>query len=420
MEAPRRQQPVFHLFPCLPKELRLQIWELAIPAERLIRVSLKPHGGRRRELAAAEPRYLQKNALGRPISGGRYRAVVEGTKLHSKFLRATSEARHAALAFYRVRVPVCLTGPRRTDMSATLYLNPEHDMLHIEADDPVQETLLDFFWDLRAYDPRGVGLLRLAVDLRSFCCSGLQYLRKSDILLIRQREALVQTLSQLREVWFVDVQSHATTRFRHVYAALSSSSSSQSKPLAERGRGTPADELACNAAVPVLQQDGGSPAFARRGADRREGVEAALARVYMGDVDPRELVFRWRRLLRTWGVVDHGEDAPGRGVVDYRVLLARMPEWDRRQPWRAGGLEKAAAVDEGAAGPGGVTERGEGGGEGAERRGVTGTAFGFWLFPVEALGAIDEGDRLSEMEFYPGRWLDMRNHWPELVLSKCC
>lgn len=393
MEAPSRRQ-VFHLFPSLPKELRLQIWELAIPAERLIRVSLKPHEGRRYELAAAEPRYLQKNALRKPISGERYRAVVEGTKLHSKFLRVTSEARDAALAFYRVHIPVYFTGPSRTERT-TLYLNPEHDVLHIEADDPVKETLIDFFWDLKAYDPRDVGLLKLAVDLRSFCCSDLQYLRKSDILLIRQRSALVETLSQLREVWFVDVQSHATTRFRN----------NSQKPF------TPPEKF--NVAVPV--QTGG-PTFARRGADLREGLEAELERVYMGDIDPREIVFRWRRLLRTWEV-DH---APGQ--VDYRVLLARMPEWDRRQPWRTGGLRGAMdslsltrGADDEAAGPEHVA-----GGEGGGRMGVRGTAFGFWLFPLEALGVIGEGDRLSDMEFHPGRWLDMRNYWPELVLSKCC
>ena len=46
-------------------------------------------------------------------------------------------------------------------------------------------------------------------------------------------------------------------------------------------------------------------------------------------------------------------------------------------------------------------------------------AFGFWLFPVEALGPIDE-KMLLEDEGSRSRgkaFLNMTEHWPELALS---
>lgn len=384
METPHKTK-TFEPFSSLPKELRLEIWELALPASRLIRISLKPHEGRRYNLAAAVPRYQHRNALGNPISGERYRAVVQGGHqgLHSKFLRINQEARAAALRFYRVHVPgVYLAGPSCT-ARGTLYLNPEHDVLHVAADAPVRETLIDFFWDLKAYDPRGVGLLRLAVDLESFCANDLQYLRRSDLLLIRHRSALVETLAGLREVWFVNVPSSGRT----------SSSSSDS-------------------AVPVLV--GGGPTFRRMGRDARGGLEQELAQVYLGHIDPRELVFRWRRVLRTWGV----EHAPEQ--VSYRLLVARTPGcgWrGLRPPWRAGELHDG--VERLTLGHGGAGGR-EGMGVGREGEKVSAApVFGFWLFPLEAIGAVGEGDKLSDVDFRPARVLDLRSHWPELVLSKC-
>lgn len=383
-------QRVFELFSSLPKELRLEIWETAIPAERLIRVSLKPHGGRRYELAAAEPRYLQRNALGRPVSGERYRAVAEGEGLHSRFLRVGREARAAALRFYRVHVPAYLAGPGCT-ARATLYLNPEHDVLHVDAGAPVRETLVDFLWDLKAYDPRGVGLLKLAVDLEGFCANDLQYLRRSDLLLVRQRSALVETLSQLREVWFVNVQSCGRRRGLERRPEMTSAEEEE-----EEG-------LRSSWALPVR---GGGPAFERLGRDERGGLEGELGQVAMGDIDPREMLFRWRRVLRTWEV-EHGP-----GQVDYRVLVAQAPGWRGRpwRPWRAGGLRGAMESLE--LGRDGSSH------DAAGRSDKRAAAVGFWLFPLEAIGAVGEGDKLSDMDFRPSRVLDMRDHWPELVLSK--
>lgn len=385
--------PAFHPFPSLPKELRLQIWEDAIPQERMLRIYLQPHNGRRYDLASAEPRYLKRNHLRNPISGERYRAVVRGRQLITKYLRVNSEARSVALGFYRIHMPVYLTGPTYTERSV-LYFNPEHDFLHIWADAPVKDTLIDFLWDLKAYDPKGVGLRKLGIDLEAFCANDLQYLRTSDLLLIRQRTALVQTLSNLSDVWFLNLQ------------AASSGMKPQSKLHTSR----------CHF-VNSVSTWGDAPTFRRLGIDMRSGVEDELEQVYMGEVDPREVLFRWRRLLRTWSI----EFEPGQ--VDYRLFVGnvRLLTFPNCQSSKLAETKQAMQLlslrrDR----SGSLGEKSDPGSKVSQvdtSSAIQAAAKGFWLFPVEAVGEVGEGDRLADMNFLPRRVLDMRNHRPELVLS---
>lgn len=381
---------IFHPFQSLPKELRLDIWELALPRQRMIHISLKLHEGRRYDLADAEPPYVQRNHLRKPISGERYRAVIYGNQLNSKFLYVNREARGVALGFYRVHMPVYLTGPTCSQRS-TFYFNPEHDFLHITADAPVKDTLIDFLWDLKAYDPKDIGLLKLAVDLDGFCANDLQYLKPSDLFLIRRRSAFVQTLSQLKEVWFINLQS----------AKLTTNTTK------------PARRPFLTSTRPIL---GSTPTFQRAGTDRRPGVERELEQVYMGAIDPREIVFRWRRLLRTWAV-DHES-----GQTDYRLLIGSIPGLNQQQQWNVRKLNQAVDLltlgESEAHQHDHQTGRFSGTDEKEDETGMA--AVGFWLFPLEAIGEIREGDKLADMDFYPGRVVDMRNHWPELVLSKVC
>lgn len=384
---PSEQPRVFHLFSDLPKEIRLQVWEDAVPRDRLIHLFLTAHKGRRYELADDKPRYLERNALKKPISGERYRAVAEGVSLHSKFLRVNSESRAVALQFYRVHIPVYLTGANRTEKTA-LFFNPEHDFLHIVADAPVNKTLIDFVWDLKAYDPKDVGLLKLAVDLDSFCANDLQHLRQPDVPLIRQRTALVETLSQLKEVWFLNL--HPT--------GLSRKDAQETHP-----------QHPCKA-FPVA---GGLPTLERIGADPRgEELQQALGRICIGEIDPREIVFRWRRLLKTWEI-EHEE-----GKVQYRVLFATCPGRQRRN-WHSRRVKELSQVVESPTlqqhGPDVPAMTIQGGKDRTD--GSTATA-GFWLFPLESIGHIGEGENLADMDFCPDRSLDMRDHWPELVISK--
>lgn len=389
--APAQELLSFHFFPSLPKELRLNIWELSVPRERIIDVSLRLHRGRRYELAAAEPRYLGRNALRKPISGERYRASTPGAKLNSKFLRVNGEAREVALGFYRVHIPMYFRGPTRTERT-TLYFSPEHDFMRIRAETPVRETLVDFFWDLKAYDPKDIGLLKLAVDLEGFCSHELQYLKPTDLFLIRQQSAVRETLSQLREVWFVYVQPSA----RGLVAA------------AEGVFHVAKPRHGCVQAIPFRA---GGPMFERLGADPRPWVREELEQFHMGMFDPRELLFRWRRMLRSWGI----QHDPNR--TDYRLLFSRYPsESDRAERGRETGelhrmMQGLVLEGAGDAGSGASPQSAEQkAGQGEERR----AANSFWLFPVEAAGEVGEGEKLADMDFQPCRVLDLSSFWPAL------
>lgn len=401
------QDRIFHLFPSLPKELRLDIWEEAVPRERLIRVYLSLLKGSEDKLP---PRYLEKNHLGNPISGPRYKAVAEGHQINSKFLCVNKEAREVALAFYRVHMPFSLRAPgtNRAEESTMLYLNPEHDVLHIEADAPVKETLIDFFWDMKAYDPKGVGLSKIAIDLEGLCAHDLQYLRTSDLLLIRQRNILVETLSQLREVWFVYVESGRSR------PALQNGQGTRHVPGPDshtgRGRSCINNGLTTNPGIVPIA--GNISTFERVGSDPRKAAETELSRLYMGRIDPRELVWRWKRLLRNWAIRHQPEQ------VKYRLLVGQRPV-SRQKTWLVRSIDHTKefiSAKDAECGSGELPSAAECVGKGDERRGKT-VAVGHWMFPVEALGEVGEGDSLLDVDFRPCRFLDMRNHWPELLLS---
>lgn len=398
------QGQTFHPFEYLPKELRLQIWEEAVPRERLIRVHLKLPVERPHNLP---PRYLEKNHLGNPISGRRYKAIAKGHQTNSKFLRVNKEAREVALALYRVHMPFYFTVPGTNQAEEmTLYLSPEHDILHIGASAPVKETLIDFFWDMKAYDPKGVGLVKIAFDLHGFCGHDLQYLKPSDLLLIRQRNALIETLTQLQEVWFVYVENerpwpaNGRQGVCHMPGTGASYGSRVNFNTDSRVTTSPSN-------VPIASS---ISTFDRVGSDPRRSAETDLGCLNMGKIDPRELIWRWKRLLRTWAIPQQPEQ------VAYRLLVGQRPVV-RQKPWllrtvdeakefisiKEREREQAVAVKVGC--------------EEEVCRGKT-TAVGYWLFPAEALGSVGEGEGLQDMDFQPCRFLDMRNCWPELLLSR--
>ncbi|KAK5657977.1 hypothetical protein OQA88_2530 [Cercophora sp. LCS_1] len=45
-----------------------------------------------------------------------------------------------------------------------LHLNPEHDILFIQAHTPFESTFVPFIHDVKAYDPLEIGVLRLGLD----------------------------------------------------------------------------------------------------------------------------------------------------------------------------------------------------------------------------------------------------------------
>lgn len=401
------QERNFHIFSSLPKEIRLQIWEDSIPRERLLRVFLGVMEAREDD---PQPRYLEKNHLGKPISGPRYKAMAEGHQINSKFLRVNKEAREVALAFYRVHMPFSLKAPGAVrDEETTLYLNPEHDVLHLSAKAPVKETLIDFFWDMKAYDPKGVGLVKMAIDLQGFCAHDLQHLKRSDLLLIHQRDALTETLSHLRELWFVyreHWRSQPPIMRNNLYCHMAGYSTySNVVDLDSRDRSTTRLDV-----VPIT---GSIPTFDRVGHDPRHVAGTELGRVYMGDIDPREIIWRWKRLLRTWDIRHQTE------AVKYRLLVGGRPI-SRDRAWDVETADQAkefVTVKDKELNVWDLRTKDEHGGEEEVCRERT-VAVGYWLFPVEAVGEIGDGEKLVDMDFRRWRSIDMRSHMPELLLTR--
>ncbi|KAH8900251.1 hypothetical protein GQ53DRAFT_758345 [Thozetella sp. PMI_491] len=183
----------FTLFPSLPAELRLAIWEHALGHRRYRRVrlygTLGSHAVRTRaqmefrlegqrgvtrgpRLTGPEP-YTQRNALGNIISGQLYRAM---TSAPSVLLQVSQEAREAVLGVYYLALPTCGTedldrwgaddgaesrsqeeSPPRVPQPV-VRISPEWDFVQIENDRGEQTDVLDGLHDLRAYDPRGIGV----------------------------------------------------------------------------------------------------------------------------------------------------------------------------------------------------------------------------------------------------------------------
>ncbi|KAK3327018.1 hypothetical protein B0T19DRAFT_420609 [Cercophora scortea] len=404
----------FPTFPNLPPELRLRVWELSLSHPRIIRVRLRNRllmDG----LLARQPPYPLPSSSDSPDdshqlstsspssassappeldpptrppsrASERYGAVVDGYQTLSKLFRVSREARSAAQSFYRVHLPCWLIrgatlrhSSSETMHPGTLYFNPDHDFLHITND---TGQVADFLHDLRTvHDPRGVGLLNLAVDGNGLTGpGGLCGIASSLATLPPElRDSFVATLTQLREVFFLQIQHTG----RHVLGYRS---------------GAPTADNLLNLSFPILPV---GPSFNRLPRDPRAAAAHDLAQVFI-NLDPREMLHAWRRLFH---------DIFGSGVVappqtEYRVLLAFAPPqscavYDRRDAEEWLRREEQMWLTETM----GWAENGMGRGEE--------TAFGFWLFPVEAFGELPKavGDSLRRE---PPRVLDLRGSPPEL------
>ncbi|KAI0835897.1 hypothetical protein F5Y06DRAFT_274702 [Hypoxylon sp. FL0890] len=376
--APTPPLKTFGLFPSLPPELRVKIWRVALERQRIIKVRL------RNRLLMDGLLARQGDAGLKTRKGERYSAVVDGYGTLSKLFRVSRESRDAALAFYRVHIPCWLVkGATRDDAMkpGTLYFNPEYDFLYVNTD---TGHIAELFHDLKTiHDPRGVGLLNLAVDRGSL--TGGFGLCTIDLSALNPlvKSSFTETLTQLREVFFVQVQRTG----RHVFGYRS-------------GALTPENQM--NLSFPIFTM---GPGFDRLDRDPRP-IEQDLAKVFV-NVDPRPMLHAWGRLFYNY--------FGGRVIpeTEYRVLLTFAPfscdiydyrdalTWLRREEddWvkETSGNGKSQYVP----------------GEGPE--GVVETAFGFWLFPVDAFGPLPQNpnDRFrAERPRNP----DLGEYWPELGL----
>ena len=394
-QAGHNKQSSFPLFPLLPKELRLKIWRHGLQRRRIIHLLLNNQQGQTATQAGEHPECTR--------NGERYFTIVEGSQLLSKLLRVNKESREESLLFYRVHLPCrFISGAIREERTGrgTLHFNPEWDFLHISADWPAKDTLISFLYHLKTiHDPRHVGLLNLAVDGNDLTGNDVYSLQSSD-LDSEARSAFVETLTQLREVWFVSYPRYG----RQIVGILS-------------GLGT--SETVFNRSLPVMTA---SPTFERLHRDPRPIGKDLKA--LTGFFNPRDVAGLWLRLLKKWRTCPP--------EIEYRFLLAFDPTLgggqisDRKSAnawlqkdddqWNGHAPDDGFLKNSKFRWPVGAEDEKY---KNEDLEKAVKPAFGFWLFPVEAFGPIDENRLFDDEEsrIGPKSFGNMTEHWPELALS---
>ncbi|KAL9102614.1 MAG: hypothetical protein Q9163_002258 [Psora crenata] len=390
VQATHNEESEFPLFTILPKELRSKIWRYTLQRQRMIHLRLNNRRGQTAIQAGENPESTR--------NGERYFTVVYGSQLLSKLLLVNRESREEALSFYRVHLPCRFAEGAR--VHGTVYLNPEWDFLHISAEWPAKNTLVDFLYHLKtSHDPRHIGLLNLAVDGNGLSANGLNRLQSSD-LDFEARSAFVETLAQLREVSFI-----STPRVgRQILGGWS-------------GLGT--WETIFNRSFPILPT---TPTFELLQRDPRP-IAQDLKKV-IGLADLRGVLQLWLQLLRKWRISPSG--------IEHRFFLAFDPTiagdrisdrtsakiWLQKEDdqWNGRAPDDCFLQNKKVEWPIGAQHEKY---KNEDLEKAVRPAFGFWLFPVEALGLINEEGLLEEKGSRPthGPFLNMTDHWPQLALS---
>lgn len=192
--ARRGAERRFGLFPCFPTELRHMIWTAFLAENRILDINI-------RGIRSRKPRFGEKNHLGNLTSGTVYtvRRSHLRTIRSNPIFQVSREARTVALGFYRVQLPflrkfvsriwdrpyqldsdsdeeagVANRGERKRTISnkqhnqldeeerGVLFFNPEYDILHLRPEG-YGDDLISVMHDLKAYDPKGRGVLNLMI-----------------------------------------------------------------------------------------------------------------------------------------------------------------------------------------------------------------------------------------------------------------
>lgn len=276
--SPKRLD-TFHKFPCLPAELRLRILEMEHPQKRrqLITVTLKDDyrfkcKATRESLESSL--YQNLNHLGNPVSGIKYRMLLHQRAYFSPLLRVNRESRQATLRHYRLHIPLRAgTGKRSGPL---LYLNPECDILYLQAFKVCGSTLVGFLHDLRAYDERNIGLRNLALNSHFQENLGLLRSIKPGNLQRVEVASFLETLINLRQLWFVYLLEDANRkRTRSSYM-------------------TGDVETGINHSVPIFSE---SSMFEFFSTDPRS-VQTDLKTIKFSGADPRLPMHRWMKMER--------------------------------------------------------------------------------------------------------------------------
>lgn len=446
----------FAVFPQLPEDLRLQIWRTSLQRERMIQICVHP-------VFQCAPGDSGGDFT--PITTG-YRTAVRGPRVLSRLLRVSREARRAALAFFRVRIPCTFRAVPPTNILDTastmapghdtllLLFNPEYDVLRLSISVwPFHPIGDDFLLDLPGLDPRGIGLRNLALDDNDFLLHNAAAREEREERSLSpptagaesaRAAALRALVSGLHEVLFVTHMNLA--------GAL--------VPAWPRG-GDPSrqvEALLLNRAMPVLAH---TTAFTRLPRDPRPLSAAAdLGRVYV----PEQLGLRGRAraaraALERLGALGAG-DLPasvrtswllavkpaGREVRDRETaeafVQAEEAGWAGEEPWPSLAQELAELLDRLRPGDGSDDRVNDddggrdasGGARDARAKdlhGKAGVAFGYWSFPLNPilLDAPAAAEEAEEAEEEAGAWnfshywvtksmYDFSKTWPELLLME--
>ena len=368
----------FHRFSSLPMELRVKIWHQALCQQRLIPLRLR----NRIHMDGLLARYGGERTPDRESEG--YAVVADSYRIVSKLYRVSRDARFAAMSFYNVPVPcwVCKTleidGPM---IPFTVRFNLEYDILWISTD---TGQIPEFFHDLKTvHDPQKVGLLNLAVDKEDLRDWGGFIHIEVDQLSDPLRASFTETLSQLREVFFLHLQFGG----RHV--------------LGDRS-GAMDSDYEVNLSLPIKT---GSPSFARLERDPRP-IGTGLKRLFLHH-DPRTL-------LHTWG--KYFFDQFGGSIVpqaDYSIVVGFHPsvfqilDSQRARQWLA--HEQSAWLSD-------IEDHQKlFNGQRNYYNTIVDSAFGFWLFSPEAFGPLPCHPQ-DEFIAEGAKFWDVSDFWPELCV----
>lgn len=290
-----------------------------------------------------------------------------------------------------------------------IYFNPEHDFLHITPRWSVKHTLFNFMYHLKTtYDPRGIGLLKLVVEVNDLAGNDLHLIDPSTPELDgKSKMAFTQIVTNLREVIF-----YSTIR--------------AGRQILGYHNGVFTPEIIYNRSFPIEAK---VPTFDRLPRDPR-AIGEHLKQVYIGLQDHRDQIHLWHQLLKNWGITSPEieykwhiafEPPETEVIVDHKSANEFMQKeenlWNgieepAEKPvfpslWKSGykfpvGAESARYKNE-------------------DLETAVKPAFGFWLFPIDVLEPVGKNRAPEERHLGPNDprpvlW-DFSETWPELWVA---
>lgn len=367
------QSTTFWPFPRLPLELRTKIWAECIPAHRFIHVLLDSTYGEK-----FPNLYTTKNELGNTISGCRYRMRAAGSEewAPDTLIRVNHEASSVFRSICRVRIPLPVKGGDGSVKS--LYISPENDTVWAVCDQNSRANplLVSFLHDLVAYDPKGIGVVHLAIGGTTLNDpSRLAELDPSHLQLPARQSITKLLSSSLKTVYPV------VTSMRCMLGCMSS-------PHAQFHHNRSVPMFPCTQSYTYLDRD-------------PRPIKADLTHVAV-EMDPRRTLFLWNRFKVNFGVerpiniryivsvIMPSENPASR--AGFVSLLQRSDDewvdWTARLGQQVWGERMSKEEYE------------------AQRTSLP-QAAGFWSFPQEAFGDVPDVNQSKDMDAF---------HWqPKMV-----